>query len=267
MKVAALQTSSTPDPGKNLATLTSLIAQAAEQGSKLLVLPEASQRSFGDNSEPLAPDAEALDGTFVTSLIRLAEEYRVTIVGGLFEVSEDSLRPYNTTVMVDHSGIISRYRKIHLYDAFGYQESTGVTPGVLDEDNVCVVQLGGMNVGIMTCFDLRFPEMAEWLVERGAEVLVLGAAWVAGERKIDQWNTLLSARAIETGCFVVAAAQSAPRYSGNSQILSPNGSKLIGLHQEESGVIVADLERTTLSKIRSQMPVAATRRARSRPLQ
>ena len=267
MKVAALQTSSTPDPVKNLATLSSLIAHAAGQGATLLVLPEASQRSFGDASETLAPGAEALEGPFVTYLARLADEHRVTIVAGMFEVSEDAERPYNTTVMVDPSGIIACYRKIHLYDAFGYQESTGVTPGALREDNLCVIQVGELAVGIMTCFDLRFPEMAEWLVERGAEVIVVGAAWVAGERKIDQWNTLLSARAIETGCFIVAAAQSLPRYIGNSQVVSPNGVKRVGLDREENAVLVADLEMDDLLKVRSQMPVASTRRAHPRPLQ
>ena len=89
-----------------------------------------------------------------------------------------------------------------------------------------VVDLAGWRLGLMTCYDLRFPELARALVDAGAEVLVVPAAWVAGPRKVDHWRTLVRARAIENTVYVVAAAQPAPRYAGHSMVVDPLGDVL-----------------------------------------
>ena len=181
----------------------------------------------------------------------------------MFEDSGDARRPFNTTVVVADGAVAGSYRKIHLYDALGFIESEGMSPGPAAIDDLVVVDVAGAKVGVQTCFDLRFPEISAALAARGAEILVLGAAWVPGQRKVEQWRTLLAARAIETTSFVVAAAQPAPRYCGHSSIVSPSG-EILAEAGDDAGSISATLDLRSLSAIRSSMPVLQSRRLDSR---
>jgi deaminated glutathione amidase len=152
------------------------------------------------------------------------------------------------------------YRKIHLYDSFGYRESDRLSAGPLeDPPAAALVKVGGFTLGLMTCYDLRFPELARALVDAGAEVLVVPAAWVAGPRKVDHWRTLLRARAIENTVFVVAAAQPAPRYSGHSMIVDPLGDVLAEAGDDDE-ILTAPLHRDVLEESRRTNPSLANRR-------
>ena len=148
------------------------------------------------------------------------------------------------------------YRKIHLYDSFGYRESDRLTGGPLEP---VVVDVAGWRVGLMTCYDLRFPELARRLVDAGAEVLVVPAAWLPGERKVEHWRTLLAARAIENTCFVVGAAQPEPRYSGHSVVVGPLGEVLAEAGGVEATLDVV-LERADLETARRTNPSLSNRR-------
>lgn len=193
---------------------------SAQPPPDLVVFPEVMQRDFGKPGSDIAQYAEPLDGPFVERLTELAGKHGVTLVAGMFERSEDPRRPYNTLAVVDADGLRASYRKIHLYDSFGYKESERLVAGPVEP---ALLDVGGVTVGLMTCYDLRFPELARVLVDRGAELLVVPAAWVAGERKVDHWRTLLKARAVENTVYVAAAAQPAPRYSGHSMVVTPRG--------------------------------------------
>jgi predicted amidohydrolase len=210
------QHASALDPATNVAALASVEVPA---GADLVILPEASARDFGEPGSDLAPYAEPLDGQFVTALRELADRSGAAVLAGMFEQSEDPARPYNTLVLVDGAEVTT-YRKIHLYDSFGYRESDRVAPGPLEP---VVVGVRGFRIGLMTCYDLRFPELARALAAAGAEALLLPAAWVAGPRKVDHWRTLLQARAIENIAWVVASAQPGPRYCGHSLVAAPTG--------------------------------------------
>ena len=172
----------------------------------------------------------------------------------MFETSADPARPLNTLVM--RGAAEAAYRKIHLYDSFGYRESDRLMAGPPEPT---VVPVGGWQVGLLTCYDLRFPELSRLLVDRGAEALVVPAAWVAGPRKVDHWTTLLRARAIENTVYVVAAAQPGPRYSGHSMVVDPLGDVLV-----EAGagpeVLRANLDHATLTTARATNPSLANRR-------
>ncbi len=172
----------------------------------------------------------------------------------MFESGDDPARPFNTLVV--RGGAEASYRKIHLYDSFGYRESDRLTAGPLDP---VVVDVAGLRLGLMTCYDLRFPELARLLVDAGADALVVPAAWVAGPRKVEHWRTLLRARAIENTVYVVAAAQPGPRYSGHSMVVDPLGDVLA-----EAGdgpeVVVAELDDETLATARATNPSLANRR-------
>ena len=224
------------------------------------MLPEGWARDFGEAGSDLGGVAEPLDGPFVTEVERLAAERGTTIVAGLFERRDAApytapyTAPYNTVVV--RGGARADYRKIHLYDSFGYRESDVLTPGPLEP---LTVELDGTTVGVMTCYDLRFPELARVLVDRGAEVLLVPAAWVAGDRKVDHWTTLLRARAIENTVYVVGVGQPGPRYSGHSMVVGPLGDVLV-----EGGdgpvTLRAVIDPTAVAEARRTNPSLGNRR-------
>ena len=149
----------------------------------------------------------------------LAEKTGAAWLAGMFEVAEDASRPLNTLVLAGGDEPAA-YRKIHLYDSFGYRESDTISPGALEP---CVTTLDGFPLGLMTCYDLRFPELPRALAKRGAEAIVVPAAWVAGDRKVEHWRTLLRARAIENTVWVIGVGQPGPRYAGHSMVVAPDG--------------------------------------------
>ena len=249
LRVRLVQRASTLDPETNRAAL----ADVSSEGADLIVWPEAFARDFGEPGSDLSSYAETLDGPFSQALRAAAGD--ATAVAGMFEKGGDPQRPFNTLRLVGAGD--ASYRKIHLYDSFGFKESEVLSPGEIEP---VVVDIAGWQVGLMTCYDLRFPEMARSLVEAGAEVLVLPAAWVAGERKVDHWRTLLRARAIENTAFVVAVGQPGPRYCGHSMVVAPDGDVLVEAGPEEAVVLDAVLDRELLTQVRRTNPSLANRR-------
>ncbi len=250
LRVRVHQWASGLDPAANRGRL----AAAASPGADLVVLPEAFARDFGEAGSDVSAFAEPLDGPFGIELARAAGAGSCAVVAGMFEVSEDRERPYNT-LLVGGAGPAA-YRKIHLYDSFGYRESDRLTGGAPDP---VVVEVAGWQVGLMTCYDLRFPELARRLVDLGAEVIVVPAAWLAGERKVDHWRTLLAARAIENTCFVVGAGQPEPRYVGHSVVYGPLGETLVSARGAQETLEVT-LDRSDLLAARRTNPSLANRR-------
>ena len=250
LDVALVQAASGLEPDDNRAALRELVPA----GHDLVVLPEAFARDFGAAGSDVSPFAETTDGAFATEVEAVARECDTTVVAGMFEVGDDPERPFNTLTL--RGSARADYRKIHLYDSFGYRESDRLGAGALTP---VVVELGGWSVGLMTCYDLRFPELARALVDAGAEVLVVPAAWVAGERKVDHWRTLLRARAIENTVFVAAAGQPAPRYSGHSMVVDPLGDVLVEADGEPT-TVTARLEHDALLEARRTNPSLTNRR-------
>ena len=250
LSVTVVQEASGLDPAENRGRLRELVPAGAD----LVVLPEAYARDFGEAGSDVGPFAEPLDGPFARELEAVAADQGTTVVAGMFETSGDPARPWNTLLV--RGAVSASYRKIHLYDSFGYKESDALSAGDLEP---VLVELGGFRVGLMTCYDLRFPELARLLVDRGAEVLVIPAAWVAGPRKVEHWRTLARARAIENTVFVVAAGQPGPRYSGHSLVVDPLGDVLAEAG-EEPAVLHATLDREVLQQARRTNPSLANRR-------
>lgn len=250
LRVRVHQWASGLDPAANRARL----AEGVTPGADLVVFPEAFARDFGEAGSDVSAFAEPLDGPFASELAGVADAAGCTVVAGMFELAEDPARPANTLVV----GGVSRaaYRKIHLYDSFGYRESDRLTGGPLAP---VVVDVAGWRVGLMTCYDLRFPELARSLVDLGAEVLVVPAAWLPGERKVEHWRTLLAARAIENTCFVVGAGQPEPRYVGHSAVFGPLGETLAAAGGSEES-LEATLDRADLLAARRTNPSLANRR-------
>ena len=250
LRVRVHQWASGLDPAANRERL----ARGVAPGADLVVFPEAFARDFGEAGSDVSAYAEPLDGPFAHEVARAADAASSTVVAGMFEVSEDPARPYNTLVVAGAGK--AAYRKIHLYDSFGYRESERLTGGTPEP---VVVEVAGWQVGLMTCYDLRFPELARRLVDRGAEVIVLPAAWVAGPRKVDHWRTLVRARAIENTVFIAAAAQSAPRYCGHSMVVDPLGDVLAEAGEGDE-IVSATIDRAVLEEARRTNPSLVNRR-------
>ena len=259
LRIRLVQRASGLDPAENRAALAEIAAgvdPADPERADLVVLPEAFARDFGQPGSDLSPYAEPVDGPFATTLADLSGRTGAAWLAGMFESSDDATRPLNTLVLADGDRV-TPYRKIHLYDSFGFKESAIVSAGPLEPP--AVVDLRGFPVGLMTCYDLRFPELARTLVGRGAEALVVPAAWVAGDRKVEHWRTLLRARAIENTVWVVGVGQPGPRYTGHSMVVSPDGDVLVEA-AEESDVLDAVIDRDTVAAVRVTNPSLANRR-------
>ena len=255
MKIALGQLAAGREKRQNLIQISKLAGAAAAEGADLALFPEAIMAT-GRPEESLAPFAEPLDGPFVNELQRLAIQHRLAIVAGVFEPAVSG-RVYNTVVVVRSDGeLIGSYRKIHLYDAFGHRESDRIAAG---DGKTLVFELGGLRLGVMTCYELRFPELARRLVEQGAEVLLLPAAWVRGPLKEMHWDSLARARAIENTVYVAAAGQVSATYVGLSALYDPMGVPIVSAGDSE-GIVVAEARRDRLEEVRRLNPSLSLRR-------
>jgi len=268
LRVGVAQLSSADDVPANLAEAEMAIRRAAEQGARLVVLPE-NFAYFGPEAGRRAV-AERLGsgaGPIETALRRAAVAHGVTVIGGgMPEISDDPARPYNTCAVFEPDGSLgARYRKIHLFDVdlsdgTRLTESSGTLPGPVDP---VVVEVGGFRVGLSVCYDLRFPELYRSLSDRGADVFVVPAAFTLHTGK-DHWHVLLRARAIEGQAWVVAAAQFGRHPGGrltygHSLVADPWG-LVVAEASDRPGVVVADLRRSDVERVRAALPSLRHRR-------
>ncbi|MGH1564518.1 carbon-nitrogen hydrolase family protein [Mumia sp. DW29H23] len=261
MQVALVQLSATTDAAANRTSVDDVLGTfGPHDGLDLVVLPEGTMHDFGDPSHDLRSAAEPLDGPFATLLADHAKRLGAYVVAGAFEARADASGepdlPYNVLLAFAPDGTLAAsYRKIHLYDSFGYAESERLVAGDVAP---VVLDVAGRRVGLMTCYDLRFPEMARMLVDAGADVLCVPAAWVRGPLKEDHWTTLLRARAIENTVDVLAADQYG-KYVGHSMVVDPLG-VVVAAAGEEAAVVRASLSVDRLGRARSTNPSLANRR-------
>ena len=258
MRTALCQIAVTRDPKTNLERAREALAAAAAGGADLAVFPEATLVRFGRD---VTGAAEPLDGPFVTGLAEAAREHGVAVLAGVFEPSGDG-RVYNTAVALGPDGALAgAYRKIHLFDSFGARESELVSPG----DTPVVVELAGLRLGLITCYDVRFPELARRLVDLGAEAFAVIAAWGTGPMKEDHWVTLVRARAIENTMWTIAVGQApAPEFRdgfgvGRSMLVDPMGVVRTDLGPDAT-VRVAELDPDVTERVRATLPCLEHRR-------
>jgi predicted amidohydrolase len=247
----------TADTEANLATIDDLVATASVRGARLVVLPEYSSYFVDPFDDSLARNAQPLDGPFVRSLAGIAATHDAVVVAGLLERGDDDTRIRNTVVAVGPDGLRAHYRKLHLYDAFGQRESDWVQAG--EPAPPQTFEVGELRFGLMTCYDLRFPEIGRLLVDAGADVFLVPAEWVRGPLKEHHWRTLLHARAIENTVYVAAADHPPPLGVGNSLIVDPQGVELAAVGTA-TDVAVAHLDVGALERVRRVNPSLRLRR-------
>lgn len=263
-RVALVQTAATTDSAAQRKVVADWFEQvAAEPGPRpdLVVLPEAVMHDFGPVDHDLGAHAEPLDGPFVGLLAEQARRLGAVVVAGMFErpdeAAADDSRPYNTLVALGaDGGLAAVSRKVHLYDSFGHRESDKLRSAAVVP---AVVEVGALRVGLLTCYDVRFPEYVRLLVDAGADTLCVPAAWVRGPLKEDHWATLLRARAIENTCWVLGAAQTGATYCGRSMVVDPLGVVVAAAGDEET-VVTAALPDGRLAEARRRNPALTHRR-------
>jgi len=243
----------------NLKKIISYIEKAAAKKAKLCAFPEFMMfyTSSSQTSQQLASLAEPIDGDFVNTIAKAAKQNRIQIVGSFYEKSRKKDRVFDTSFVIDSSGkVISTYRKIHLYDALGFKESDKMTPGSKITKPVNTT-LG--KVGMMICYDLRFPEMSRSLAAAGSEILIAPSAWVKGNQKEEHWITINKARAIENGCYVIAPDQVGNIYCGRSLVVDPYGKILVDMKKKQ-GISFVDVDLKKVKQVRKVLPLLKNRR-------
>lgn len=263
MNSAVIQYAPGTDKEANLETIRRYVAQASEQGAAVAVLPEYAVYAKQGFDPSYAETAEPLEGPTVQKLRQFSHEYNIGLIVGVHEPAEND-RIYNTLVAIQDGQVAATYRKLHLFDAFGMQESQWVEPGRIEVPQL--VNFGGFQFGLQTCYDLRFPEVSRMLVDAGAEVLVIPAAWVPGPLKESHWMTLLRARAIENTVYVLGADQTGPISSGHSTIVDPMGVPL-AMRGDDEGIAQARLSKERLESTRNINPALTLRRFTTSPKQ
>ena len=261
VRFGVAQMSCQSERDENLVRVANVCARAASEGVGVLLLPE--NFAYMGKEEGKRAIAEALDadrpGPILTTLLEQARQHRLWLIGGgMPERSDDPARPYNSCVVVSPEGRLHTvYRKIHLFDVelgdgAEYRESKATMPG----HEPLVTDIEGLRVGLSVCYDLRFPELYRALADQGAEVLVVPAAFTLATGK-DHWHVLLRARAIESQCYVVAAAQwgrHGPRTTyGKSCIVDPWG-EVVAQASEGEGLTFANLDRDYVAAVRAKVP-------------
>jgi len=250
MKIALAQLSAGADKDANLRQMADMTADAAEAGAGIVLFPECSMARLPPGVS-LGPVAEPLDGPFVTGLAAAARRHGVTVVAGIFESIPGDDHVFNTAVVLDaEGGRLGAYRKIHLYDAFGFRESDRMRPG---DGETLLFTAGGAAFGLEICYDVRFPELTRHLASRGAEVVLLPSAWVHGPLKESHWDVLVRARAIENTVYVAAAGMAGRPHSGCSLLVDPMG-VVVASAGELEGLVVGEIDLDRVHTVRRTNP-------------
>ncbi|MCF6807715.1 carbon-nitrogen hydrolase family protein [Thiotrichales bacterium 19S9-12] len=262
-QVAVIQMTSSESVGLNLIKAKELIIEACEAGAKFIVLPEF----FGClslNQEHVIAVRESLgEGRIQDFIKELAIKYGVWIVGGSIALKgdEDDQKAFNASILWNDKGEIQAvYRKMHLFDVIVTEtESYAESEKYLKGDKICVVDTPIGRCGIALCYDLRFPEIFRVMVNEGAEVIILPAAFThtTGQK---HWEVLLRARAIENQCYVIASNQvgvhgngEAHSY-GHSMIINPWG-EVLAKRETSEGVILSEINLDYQAVLRQRFPV------------
>ncbi|MGC2977295.1 nitrilase-related carbon-nitrogen hydrolase [Brevibacterium sp. FAM 25378] len=257
MKIALAQINTDGRVDANLDKVKRYVLEAADSDASMIVFPEATMTAFGT---PLTQACADFGEYWTKTVSVLAQEAEISIVIGEFEKAGHRVRNLAAVYLPD--GTRAAYAKIHTYDAFGYRESEAVEPG----SSVLTINIGSVTFGLAICYDIRFPKLFAELSRSGAQVVVVPTSWGAGEGKVEQWQVLTRARALDSNTTIVAvdqadpgmsgvaAAHEAPTGVGHSTVVDPFGHVLLELGGEESLSFV-DIDPDHSKRARQSIPI------------
>ena len=275
MKIAAIQMRSGTEPEANLAALEPLLAEAAAAGARYVLTPEVTM-IFAENREGLAKVAAPFEGhPQLRRVGELAGHHGIHIHIGSLAIPLPDGRFANRSVLFGPDGaIVATYDKIHLFDATiaglnAYRESATYAGG----EQAVTAPLGEFTLGFSICYDMRFPRLYNMLANAGANLIAAPAAFTVPTGQA-HWHVLLRARAIETGSYVIAAAQGGQHDNGratygHSIIIDPWGRVIAELDHDQPGVLLAEISTDLVDDARQRIPALANARnfAPPQPLQ
>ena len=266
-RAAAIQMRSSTDPERNIKDLRDAVRQAAGLGADYVQTPEMTGALVRDRAGLAAILKDEADDPVVAAASDLARAHRIHLHIGSTAIAAANGKAANRGYLFDPAGaLVARYDKIHMFDVDldngeSWRESQSYEPGT----KAVLAQLPFADLGFGICYDVRFPELFKALAMSGADVLTVPAAFTrqTGEA---HWHTLLRARAIENGAFVVAAAQGGPHEDGretygHSLIVDPWGGIIAEADHDEPAVITADIDRSSSRAARGKVPNLKNHRA------
>ena len=261
-RAAIVQMKSSEEKEHNLAYSVKLINEAAKRKARLICFPEF-QMAYSpaeQKTESLHRIAEKISGNFVSTLSNSARQNKINVVATMYEIintNEKSQKVFDTGIIIDELGKVqSIYRKVHLYDALGFKESKKLLAGSIIE-KPSKTSVG--NLGLLICYDMRFPEISRILTVNGANILVSPSAWVAGFMKKVHWEVMVKARAIENGVYVLAPNQIGNIYCGHSMAIDPFGATILDMKNRQ-GIEYIDIDTTKIDTTRRTLPLLMNRR-------
>lgn len=260
-KFAAIQMTTGFDVGENLLKAKKLIQSASDAGAKCVVLPEYFSVMGVDEQSKLQTKEPLGSGPVQTFLSEIAKEFGIWLVGGTIPLETHEPDKVSGALLIfnDEGKRVGHYNKVHLFDVGvpgteeAYAESGYCIPG----NEPLVIDSPFGRLGFAVCYDIRFPEQFRAMMQQGAEILIVPAAFTVPTGKA-HWEVLMRARAVENLCYLVASAQTGTHESGrqthgHSMIVDPWGAIIEQLPEGE-GVVMADIDITTLNDIRSTFP-------------
>jgi len=266
IRIAAVQMRSGTEPEPNLAALETFVAEAAANGAKYVLTPEMTV-VFAENRQGLAGVSEPQeDNSAIRRAGELAKKHGLFLhIGSLAVALPDGYFANRAVLFGPDGEVVTTYDKIHLFDATlsglaDYRESATYRGG----DKAVVADAAGFKLGLAICYDMRFPKLFNTLANAGAQVLAVPAAFTVPTGQA-HWETLLRARAIETGSYVIAAAQGGAHQNGrstygHSMIIDPWGKIIAAAGNDEPGIIYADIDLAHVGEVRGRVPALANAR-------
>lgn len=267
MRAAIFQMTSGIDPAANGAAIAEMAARAKEEGADMLFTPEMAGYLDRDRARAAATLRAEADDPVLAHVREAAARHGLWVHLGSLPLTDERTdgRWANRSFMIDATGEIrARYDKIHLFDvdlATGesWRESSVYGPG----EQVVAVDTPWARMGLSICYDMRFPDLYRALTNAGASVLLAPAAFTVPTGQA-HWHILLRARAIEAGCFVIAAAQAGRHEDGretygHSLIVEPWGDVLLDMGGQ-TGLALADIDLSRIEEVRGRVPALANRR-------
>jgi predicted amidohydrolase len=276
MKIAALQTVSTPDVARNLQTAAKLIAQAAGDGAQLVALPEYFCLMGLTDTDKLTHAEVPGDGPIQRFLAEQAKAHGLWLIGGTLPIKGDEADHARNAccVYAPDGQLAARYDKIHLFNYDNGRERYDEARVLAAGDAPVAFEAAGLlgfegaaakplRVGLSVCYDLRFPELYRALMHPPCDLLSVPSAFTYTTGRA-HWELLLRARAVENQCYVIAPAQGGQhengrRTWGHSMIVDPWG-EVLAVQAEGEGVVLADIDTARLVAVRTQLPALAHRK-------